>query len=87
MSIELTDESVEETLVARLVVVNPSTAPVPLPQKYRCLFHGAESISYGRHMFWFPITHLGYKRLVSKFQSDFFGKVKVEFKTSGFDDM
>jgi len=77
----------EETLITRVTIINPNTRSLPLPQRYRCLFHGTESIRYGRHIFRFPITHMGYKRLVSAFQSDFMGKVQVSFGSAGFEEV
>jgi hypothetical protein len=87
MGIQLANEGVEETLITRITIINTKPEAVPLPGKYRCLFHGAASIRYGRHIFRFPIEHLGYKRLVSSFQADFAGKVRVDFGASGFDEV
>ena len=87
MSFEIMDESKHETFITRVTVINTSTIPIPLPYKYRCLFHGADSICYGRHVFRFPITHVGYKRLVSSFQADFVGKLRVDFGGAGFDEV
>ena len=68
-------------------MINPSPDPIPLPYKYRCLFRGAFEMKYGRHLFRFPITHMGYKLLVSRFQSDFAGRVRVDFSSAGFDEV
>lgn len=83
MDIQVGDEGVEEVLITRVTVVNPFVEPLPLPGKYRCLFRGDKELSYGRHVFRFPITHTGYKRLVSSFQSDFMGRLRVEFGSAG----
>lgn len=87
MDIKVSDESVEETLISRVTIINPSPVPVPLPQQFRCMFHGAKEISYGRHLFRFPITHMGYKKLVSAFQAKFLRKVIVDFGFAGFDEV
>jgi len=87
MDVEVDNGVMEETLITRVTIINPHTNSIPLPKKYRGIFHGADSISYGRHTFRFPITHIGYKRLVSSFQSEFSGKVKVEFGSAGFDEV
>jgi hypothetical protein len=85
--IQFANEGVEETLITRVTVINTKPAAIPLPKKYRGLFHGDESIRYGRHIFRFPIEHMGYKRLVSSFQADFAGKVIIDFGASGFDEV
>jgi hypothetical protein len=77
----------EESVITRLMVVNPSPRPVPLPSQYRGLFHGASEIKYGRHVFRFPIDNLDAKRLVSRFQSDFQGLVRVDFGVETFDEV
>ena len=87
MEVNVKDESVEETFITRVTMVNPNPCSIPLPSKYHCLFHGEDSIRYGRHVFRFPITHMGYKRLVSSFQSDFKGRVTVDFGSSGFEEV
>ena len=87
MDIHFDDEKQEEVMITRVCVVNSNTDPIPLPDKYRCMFHGDSCIRYGRHTFRFPITNLGYKRLVSSFQSDFMRKVRVEFGFAGFDEV
>jgi len=87
MSIQVGNETVEEMLISRVVVINPKDQSVKLPQKYRGLFRGAEELKYGRHSFRFPIEHMGYKKLVSSFQNDFLGRLIVDFKTSGFDEI
>ena len=87
MSIKFTDEALEETLISRVTIINTSLRSVPLPQHYQRLFHGAKAITYGRHVFRFPITHMGYKKLASSFQSKFAGKVKVEFGSAGFEEV
>ena len=87
MDFEVVDESIEETFITRLTVINPKPESVPIPKKYHCIFHGAGSVSYGRHLFRFPITHMGYKRLVSQLQVDFKGRLRVEFGGSDFDNV
>jgi len=87
MDVKVVDESVEETLITRVTIINPCVKSIPLPQKYQCLFHGLDSIRYGRHVFRFPITHMGYKRLVSSFQSDFMGRVVVQFGGADFEEV
>ena len=87
MDIEVVDESKEETFITKITIINPSPTPVPIPYKYRCLFRGASKVSYGRHLFRFPITHMDYKRLVSSLQSDFMGVLQVDFGASGFDEV
>ena len=86
MDIQVGNEAIEEIVVTRVTVINPSEGPVKLPQRYRGLFRGAEELGYGRHVFRFPITHIGYKRLVSQLQVEFLGKLKVDFGTSGTDE-
>ena len=87
MGIQVRDESAEETMITRVTVINPREESLPLPQRFRCLFRGAESLKYGRHTFRFPITHMGYKRLVSAFQSKFAGRLRIEFGASGFEEV
>ena len=77
----------EETFITKITVINPMVASVPLPKKYHCLFHGAESVRYGKHVFRFPITHLEYKRLVSSLQSDFKKVLQVNFGAAGFEEI
>jgi len=85
--IEVINDSLEETFIARVTIVNPNPSPVIIKEKYRCLFRGNSEVSYGRHYFRFPITHMGYKRLVSSFQADYAGVFKVDFGSSGFDEV
>ena len=87
MDIEVVDESKEETFITKITIINPSPTPVPIHNKYRCLFRGASEVTYGRHLFRFPITHMDYKRMVSSFQSDYIGKLQVSFGASGFDEV
>ena len=87
MSFELVGDSSEETLITRVSVINPYPVSIPLPYKYRCLFHGADVIRYGRHTFRFPITNMWYKRVISAFQAEFASKVKVDFGSAGFDEI
>jgi len=85
VNIEVPNDNLEETFITKVTIINPHPVPVILPPKYHCLFHGASMVSYGRHLFRFPITHMGYKRLVSSLQSDYAGVLKVEFGSAGFD--
>jgi len=85
VNIELPDDNLEETFITKVTITNPKPDPVPVPSKYHCLFRGSPVVFYGRHLFRFPITHMGYKRLVSSLQSDFAGILKVDFGAAGFD--
>ena len=87
MHIHFDDETQEEVMITRVCVINPNPDSIPLPERFRSLFHGDSCIKYGRHTFRFPITHMGYKRLVSSFQSDFMKKVRVEFGSAGFEEV
>ena len=87
MGVEIVDESRMETVITRVTVINPSPTPVSLPTKYRGLFHGVSALPYGRHVFRFPITHMGYKRLVSSFQAQFVGRLRVDYGSAGFDEV
>jgi len=84
MNIEVSNDS-EETFITKVTIINPNPDPVSILHKYRCLFRGSPVVTYGRHLFRFPITHMGYKRLVSSLQSDYAGVLKVEFGAAGFD--
>jgi len=85
MNIEIPDDNLEETFITKVTIINPNPDPVPISDKYHCLFRGSSVVTYGRHLFRFPITHMGYKRLVSSFQSDFRGMLRVDFGAAGFD--
>jgi hypothetical protein len=83
--IEIGNDTLEETFIAKVTIINPSPTPVAIKEKYRCLFRGDQEVTYGRHQFRFPITNMGYKRLVSSLQGDYAGELKVDFSGSGFD--
>lgn len=85
--IEVVDDKLEKTFITKVTIINPNPSPVPIKEKYRCLFKGDSEVSYGRHHFRFPITHMGYKRLVSSFQSDYVGVFLVDFGGSDFDEV
>jgi len=85
--IEIPSDRLEETFITKVTIINPNPASVPIEEKYHCLFRGSSEVSYGRHHFRFPITHMGYKRLVSSLQSDYAGVLKVDFSGSGFDEV
>ena len=87
MNFQFGNERMTETLISRITIINPSSAPVPLPMKYRRLFHGATHIKYGRHIFRFPIDNMNYKRLVTSFQNEFMGRIFVDFGASGIDEV
>ena len=82
MNIEM-NETKEETFITNVTIINPRPFPVPIPSKYHCIFKGRDSVSYGRHHFRFPITHMDYKRLVSSLQSDYAGVLRVDFGLCG----
>ena len=87
MDVQFGDDKKGESLITRVTVINPHPDPVLIPQKYRCLFHGDTEVTYGRHVFRFPIDNLGYKRLVSSFQSDFMKRLVVDFGALGIDEV
>ena len=79
MSVEVVNRSSEETFMVKVTIINPRPMSVLLPAKYHCLFRGVASLSYGRHIVSFPVTHIGYKRLVSSLQSEFRKTLRVDF--------
>jgi len=87
MNITVLNDKLEETFITKVTIINPNPEPVPILDKYHCLFHGSSEVSYGRHYFRFPITHIGYKRLVSSLQTDYIGILKVDFGAAGFDEV
>ena len=87
MGVQYGNEKLTESLISRITIINPNRDSIPLPQKYRCLFHGESSVKYGRHIFRFPISNMEYKRLVSSFQSEFAGRIRVDFSASGIDEV
>jgi len=87
MGIEVIDDKKREAVITRVMVINHNINPIEIPDRYRCLFHGRSFISYGRHIFRFPITSMDYKRLVSSFQAEFSGKVTVDFGSSGTEEI
>jgi len=87
VNVEIPNDNLEETFITKVTIINPCSSPVALSDKYRCLFRGSSEVSYGRHLFRFPITHMGYKRLVSSLQSDYAGVLNVDFGATGFDEV
>lgn len=81
------DEKAEDLVISRITVINPDPDPAFIPQKYRSLFHGESFLRYGRHLFRFPITNMGYKRLASSFQSEFMGRLGIDFGACGIEEI
>jgi hypothetical protein len=80
--VEVGNEKGEEVLITRISIINRNPAPLSVAQRYQCMFHGEKAISYGRHVFRYPVTHTGYQRLVTAFIGDY-PNVRVDLGSSG----
>jgi len=87
MGIQFGDEKQVSSLITRVTVINPNPSPVEILPKYYCLFHGKDLVEYGRHVIRFPVSNMGYKRLVSSFQADYAGQIRVDFGAVGIDEI
>jgi hypothetical protein len=86
MQIVVGSGKMSECVITRVTIINKG-GDVHIPVEYRCMFHGADRVGYGRHVFRFPVTHIGYKRMVSKFQSEFAGRMVVDLSMSAIDEV